>query len=73
MLKLFGISAALLLLLASLVYFGEHWVIDGLVGWTLVGLSFLFWNRAERWMRQLRAARARADWPGPSTGSIAGP
>ena len=32
------------MMLTSLVYFGEHWVIDGLVGWALVGASFQFWN-----------------------------
>jgi membrane-associated phospholipid phosphatase len=47
------------LMLASLVYFGEHWVIDGLVGWLLVGCSFLFWNRIERRGRRRRADDAR--------------
>ncbi len=47
------------LMLTSLVYFGEHWVIDGLVGWLVVGLSFLFWNRVERRERAWRADRAR--------------
>lgn len=46
------------LMLTSLVYFGEHWVIDGLVGWALVGLSFLFWGWFER--RQLRVKAHRA-------------
>jgi len=48
-----------LVMLTSLVYFGEHWVIDGLVGWSLVGGSFLFWNRMERRQRCRRADRAR--------------
>lgn len=47
------------LMLTSLVYFGEHWVIDGLVGWALVGGSFAFWGRRERRVRELRAATAR--------------
>jgi membrane-associated phospholipid phosphatase len=48
------------MMLASLVYFGEHWVVDGLAGWGVVGLSFLFWNRVERRIRRSRAQRARA-------------
>ena len=48
------------LMLTSLVYFGEHWVIDGIAGFALVGLSFWFWNRVERWWRRERAARARS-------------
>jgi hypothetical protein len=45
-------------MVASLVYFAEHWVIDGLVGWGLVGASFLFWNRVERRQRKTKADRA---------------
>ena len=48
-----------LLMLTSLVYFGEHWVIDGLAGWLLVGLSFLFWGWFERRQLRVRAERAR--------------
>ncbi|MCU1360008.1 MAG: hypothetical protein JWN99_1297 [Ilumatobacteraceae bacterium] len=48
-----------LTMLASLVYFGEHWVIDGLVGWALVGASFKFWNWWEARRRHMRAGRAR--------------
>jgi membrane-associated phospholipid phosphatase len=48
------------MMLFSLVYFGEHWVIDGLVGFALVGGSFWFWNRFERRQRCRRAARAKA-------------
>jgi membrane-associated phospholipid phosphatase len=48
-----------LIMLTSLVYFGEHWVIDGLVGWVLVGLSFLLWGWQERHQRRVRADRAR--------------
>lgn len=47
------------MMLTSLVYFGEHWVIDGFVGWTLVGLSFLFWGWFERRQLRVRAAKAR--------------
>ncbi|MEX1105393.1 MAG: phosphatase PAP2 family protein [Ilumatobacteraceae bacterium] len=47
-------------MLASLVYFGEHWVIDGIIGAVVVGVSFLFWNRVERRQRRVRAERALA-------------
>jgi membrane-associated phospholipid phosphatase len=47
------------LMLWALVYLGEHWVIDGLVGAAIVGASFWFWNRVEQRQRRLRAARAR--------------
>ncbi len=47
------------LMLTSLVYLGEHWVIDGLIGWAIVGGSFWFWNRMERRSRRQRAGRAR--------------
>jgi membrane-associated phospholipid phosphatase len=33
----------------TLVYTGEHYVIDVLVGWLYVGLTFLVVGRAERW------------------------
>jgi membrane-associated phospholipid phosphatase len=46
------------MMLTSLVYFGEHWIIDGLVGWALVGASFKFWNWFEARQRAQRAARA---------------
>ena len=48
------------LMLTSLVYLAEHWVIDGLVGWVIVGGSFLFWNRFEARQRRNRAQRALA-------------
>jgi membrane-associated phospholipid phosphatase len=47
------------LMLSALVYFGEHWIIDGLVGWAIVGGSFWFWNWFETRQRTMRAARAR--------------
>ncbi len=47
------------LMLTSLVYLAEHWVVDGLVGWAIVGGSFWFWNRMERRQRRQRANRAR--------------
>ncbi len=47
------------MMLTSLVYLGEHWVIDGLVGWTITGGSFWFWNRLERRTRVRRSNRAR--------------
>jgi membrane-associated phospholipid phosphatase len=48
-----------LVMLTSLVYLGEHWAIDGLVGWAIVGAAFWFWNRMERRGRRQKAARAR--------------
>jgi membrane-associated phospholipid phosphatase len=48
------------IMLTSLVYLAEHWVIDGLVGWAIVGASFLFWNRFENRQRRNRAQRALA-------------
>jgi membrane-associated phospholipid phosphatase len=47
------------LMLTSLVYLGEHWVIDGLIGWAIVGGAFWMWNRIEDRQRRGRAARAR--------------
>ena len=47
------------IMLTSLVYLGEHWVIDGLVGWAVTGGVFLFWNWHERRVRRLRASRVR--------------
>lgn len=46
------------LMLTSLVYLAEHWVIDGLVGWAIVGGSFWFWNRFEDRQRRRRAQRS---------------
>jgi membrane-associated phospholipid phosphatase len=60
----------------SLVYAGEHYVIDVLVGWAYVGLSFLLVGLAERWWRRRvqrsaaaksRAASQSADAPAPAT------
>ena len=48
------------IMLASLVYLGEHWVVDGFIGWLIVGGSFRVWNRVERRRRQGAAARAGA-------------
>ena len=55
------------MMLTSLVYFGEHWVIDGLVGWMLVGLSFLFWGWFETRQRECAPTGPHGylDWPRP--------
>jgi hypothetical protein len=29
------------------VYFAEHYVVDVLAGWAVVGASFALWNRVE--------------------------
>lgn len=47
-------------MLASLVYFGEHWVIDGLAGWAITLATFWIWARVEQRQRTIRADRARA-------------
>jgi hypothetical protein len=47
-------------MLGSLVYFAEHWVIDVLVGWALVAASFAAWHRIERAARTRDIASARA-------------
>ena len=39
---------------AALVYFGEHYVVDALAGWAVVGISFLVWNRIEQRQRDRR-------------------
>lgn len=48
----------------TLVYAGEHWVIDVLVGWAYVGLTFLAVGLAERWWARRQAVRARGDRAG---------
>ncbi len=64
------VKVALLLfpitMLASLVYLGEHWVIDGLVGWGITVGTFWFWNRMERRTRVARSHRARAALRAPA-------
>ena len=40
----------------ALVYLAEHWVIDVLAGWAVVGMSFALWAVIER-----RLARRRGD------------
>ena len=51
------------IMLTSLVYLAEHWVIDGFVGWALTGGSFWFWHRWEDRTRARRANLARAALP----------
>ena len=48
------------IMLTSLVYLGEHWVIDGLVGWAITGGAFWFWKWREGRVRVKRSALARA-------------
>ncbi|WP_328418695.1 phosphatase PAP2 family protein [Micromonospora sp. NBC_00389] len=54
----------------TLVYSGEHYVIDVLVGWAYVGLTFLVVGLAERGWAAVRARRAGSGGPPPE---IAGP
>jgi membrane-associated phospholipid phosphatase len=44
----------------ALVYLGEHYVVDVLAGWVLVGLSFVLWGWIERRGRLSRAAISRS-------------
>lgn len=39
----------------SLMYFAEHWFIDALVGWAIVGASFWAWHHIEKRLGQRRA------------------
>lgn len=48
----------------TLVYTGEHWVIDALFGWLYVGITLLIVGLAERWWAR-RAARRGASAPAP--------
>lgn len=41
----------------TLVYAGEHYIIDVLVGWAYVGLAFLAVGLGERWWRARKARR----------------
>jgi membrane-associated phospholipid phosphatase len=49
-----------LLMTAALVYFGEHYVVDALAGWAVVGISFLVWNRIEQRQRDRRLTTTRS-------------
>ncbi|WP_320069665.1 phosphatase PAP2 family protein [Micromonospora sp. RTGN7] len=66
----------------TLVYSGEHYVIDVLVGWAYVGMTFLVVGLAERWWAARRARRtpvgpqpadAGPDGPGEPEPQPAGP
>jgi membrane-associated phospholipid phosphatase len=47
-----------LTMLTSLVYLGEHWVADGLVGWCITVGVFVFWDWREQKTRDRRADHA---------------
>jgi len=34
----------------ALAYFAEHYIVDAIAGWLLVGASFWLWNRIEVWL-----------------------
>ena len=42
----------------ALAYFAEHYFIDAIAGWAIVGASFFAWNRIERSWDARRAAKA---------------
>ena len=50
-----------LMMVTALMYFGEHYFADGLAGFAVVGLSFLLWNRIERYWDRRRANAAPVD------------
>jgi hypothetical protein len=54
----------------TLVYAGEHYVIDVLVGWAYVGLTFAAVGYGERWWAARKARRAAA---GPDPGEPPAP
>jgi hypothetical protein len=47
----------------ALAYFAEHYLIDAIAGWVVVGLSFFAWNRIERELDRRRAMRAEGEHP----------
>jgi hypothetical protein len=47
----------------TLVYTGEHWVIDALFGWLYVGITFLLVGLGERGWAARRARRSRSGPP----------
>ncbi|MGW4154878.1 phosphatase PAP2 family protein [Micromonospora chersina] len=51
----------------TLIYSGEHYLIDVLVGWAYVGLTFLVVGLAERWWAVRRARRAALAPAGETT------
>ncbi|WP_433282016.1 phosphatase PAP2 family protein [Micromonospora sp. CA-244673] len=51
----------------TLIYSGEHYLIDVLVGWAYVGLTFLVVGLAEHWWAARRARRAALALAGEAT------
>ena len=45
----------------ALAYFAEHYFVDAVAGWLIVGASFLLWNRVERRLDGRRNEPALAD------------
>jgi len=45
----------------TLVYTGEHYVVDVLVGWLYVGLTFFAVGVGERWWARRRALNSPGD------------
>jgi hypothetical protein len=56
----------------TLVYTGEHYVIDVLVGWVYVGVTFLAVGLGERWWAARQARRTSDPTPEPEGGTDAG-
>ncbi len=61
----------------SLVYLAEHWVVDVVAGWAVVGAAFAVWATIEHRLRQRRAATSRrallplVDNRAPTPGALA--
>ena len=36
----------------ALAYFAEHYIVDAVAGWLLVGTVFWLWNRIEAWLAE---------------------
>jgi hypothetical protein len=58
-----GLRALMLLypltMAIALSYFAEHYIIDAIVGWLIVGASFLLWHRIEAALDRRRTAMDR--------------
>ncbi|MEV7229148.1 phosphatase PAP2 family protein [Polymorphospora sp. NPDC051019] len=50
----------------TLVYAGEHYIIDVLVGWLYVGMTFVVVGLGERWWRARKTRRAVPEEPAPA-------
>ncbi len=61
-----------LAMMFTLLYCGEHWVIDMLIGWLYVGLTFLAVGLGESWWARRGSGRPRRRTPGRGSAASAG-